>query len=292
MRDLIFVFYGGAMNGVFGGGVVKTLQKHNLYNRIHSIYGISAGAHSAAYFLSRKSVYANVYYDDLIGENFVKNQKKEFIKTLFKHFFNKRKRIRKIVDLDYLAKIEKHHKKLNLKQIKKSKIKLFIKVFDIKDKKPVYLKGFNNLLLKLKASSATIPFYPHTIKIGKKEYCDAAALSEMIDSKIKELINSNKKIIFVINKPLKSLKSFNFLAGEFIWTLLLIIYFKKWFPLKKLRAFNNYVKFKKYAKKDNVFILDNDIDIPLLCTQQEKLIELCKHGEKRAEEFLIRNKLI
>ena len=292
MKDLIFVFYGGAMDGVFGGGVIRTLQKLNLYKRIHSMYGISAGAHNAAYFLSKKSVYANVYYEDLINENFVKNQKKEFMKSLFKHFFNKRKRIRKIVDLDYLTKIEKDHKKLNIKQIKKSKIKLFIKVFDIKDKKSVYLEGYNNLLLKLKASSATVPFYPHTIEINKKEYCDAGILSEMIDSKIKELIDSDKKVIFVINKPLKSLKSPHFLLGEFIWTLLLMIYFKKGFPIKKLRAFNNYSKFKKYAKKDNVFILDNDIDVSALCTDKQKLVELCKHGEKRTEEFLIKNKLI
>ena len=51
--DCIFVFFGGAMSGVFGAGVVKVLQQMNFYNRIQRIYSVSAGAHNGSYLRTR-----------------------------------------------------------------------------------------------------------------------------------------------------------------------------------------------------------------------------------------------
>ena len=50
-RDIIIIAEGGCMQGVFGAGVMTAFQESNLLNeRVHSIYGSSAGAHNGRLF--------------------------------------------------------------------------------------------------------------------------------------------------------------------------------------------------------------------------------------------------
>lgn len=67
-RDVIIVIEGGAMLGVFGAGVVTSFQQADMYGRVHSVYGASAGAHDLAYFLAAQKdsrqtkIGSSIYY--------------------------------------------------------------------------------------------------------------------------------------------------------------------------------------------------------------------------------------
>lgn len=207
-KDLIFVFFGGSMEGVFGAGVVTSLQKFNLYERIHSVYAISAGAHNAAYFLAKNTkLGSKIYYEDLLVNNkFIKNKKSKFLYELFLSLINKKTKLEKFIDIDYLIDIEKHNKKLNIEEVLKSKIPFFIRLFNTEKGGEEYLDGKTDIFKKLKATAAAVPFYPKKIEINKNMYCDGDTLSRIIDSDLEKLINDNpdKKIFLVFNNPKKT----------------------------------------------------------------------------------------
>jgi len=117
-KDIILISEGGCMLGVFGAGVVTSLQEANLYPRIHSIYASSAGAHNAAYFLSKQSkLGSSIYYEDLINNNFIKKENlSRYVFDILIKKFNKKHKINEIVDIDYLSRVEREYKKLNVEK--------------------------------------------------------------------------------------------------------------------------------------------------------------------------------
>ena len=250
-RDLIFVFLGGTMSGVFSAGVAKSLKDHKLYNRIHSFYTTSAGAHSAAFFLSDNiKEGSTIYCEEMISDKFILHKKCKFLWTMFLRTFNKNVKIEKLMNIDYLIDVEKNKKKLNLSKISKAKINLFIRVFNIKTKKAEWLKGKTNILKKLKATSALLPFYPKTIKINKKEYSDGDTLLKTIDPFLEDIINNNpdKKVFLVFNETKRNRINLNAIIINFIWTIFLLIYFQDAFVLKKENYFCREQNVKKIYK--------------------------------------------
>jgi len=293
-RDIILVFFGGTMNGVFGAGVVSALQKANLYPRIHSIYGISCGAHNAAYFLAENtSLGASIYYKDLIGKNFIKDNKFIFLRKLSSHFVCSRERIPKMIDIDYLVEIEKNKKKLDISKISKSKIKFYIRVFDIKGMQEKYLSGKTNIFKKLHASSAIMPFYPKVVKINGRQYADGQVLSKIIDSSLDRVLSrTNKKVIFIFNMPVRNYLSPKYLFANALWTLFLAMKIKDPRVIKKLNIPSEYFKLRKYLKKPNFYMINSNIEISPFCKDKKKLIELYNHGINKTNEFLEENRLI
>ena len=62
-NKLIIYIGGGSMSGIFSAGVVTGLQDMNFYDKIEAIYGGSAGAINAAYFLSKQTkLGSSIYY--------------------------------------------------------------------------------------------------------------------------------------------------------------------------------------------------------------------------------------
>ena len=289
-KDLIFVFFGGSMEGVFGAGVVTSLQKFNIYERIHSIYAISAGAHNVAYFLAKDTKFGSrIYYEDLLVSNrFIKNTKSKFLYELFLSLINKKTKIEKFIDIDYLINVEKHSKKLNIENVSKSDIPFFIRLFNVEKGEEEYLDGKTDILKKLKATAAAVPFYPKKIKINENMYCDGDTLSRIIDSDLEKLINDNpdKKIFLVFNNPKGNRFSFEAFTENFIWTILLLIFFRKKYVFKKLNFFKEKRKLEKYSKLENVITIEPDFDFFVFCTKKDKVIKLYKDGISKTEKVI------
>ena len=97
------------MTGIFGAGAATALQKANIYPRVDSVYGISSGAHNAAYFLSKDTLKgSSIYHEDLIDGKFIKKKKlSTLVKNVPMKLFNKNHKLEKIMDIDYLIKTEK-----------------------------------------------------------------------------------------------------------------------------------------------------------------------------------------
>jgi len=280
-RDLIFVFFGGNMSGIFGAGAATALQELDLYRNIDSIYGISAGAHNAAYFLAEEtSLGSSIYYQELINNSFIKEKKIKFLSKLILRMFNKNVKLEKLIDMDYLINIEKHQKRLKVEKISRSPIKFFIRVFDVAEKKEEYLDGQSDIFKKLLASSAIIPLYPNLIKINNKFYSDSMILSRIIDDRLAKMIrdNQDKKIFFIFNEKVKNGLTVKKFLFNFFWIILLTIYFKKIFILKKINILAEYRKLAKYWRLPNITIIEPDINFPASCTNRDKLLELYANG--------------
>jgi len=288
-KDHIFIFFGGNMSGIFGAGVVTALQELNVYNRIHSIYAISSGAHNAAYFLARDTkIGSTIYYENLIETNFIKNCRFNFVYKLVLNLFIKNIELEKLVDIDYLIKIEKTKKKLNTKKISNTDIDFFIRCFNTESKKEEYLDGRKDILKKLRATAAIVPFYPKLVKIGNKKYSDGDTLSKYIDPLLENMINENKdkKIYFVFNNSQKNRNSMKFYIENFYWAILLFLFFKKRFVINKLNIISEEKKLKKYFQKFNVQIIEPDFDFSVFCTDKQKLLKLYKNGIDKTKKIM------
>ena len=293
-RNIILIFNEGTMNGVFGAGVATALQEANIYSQIHSIYGISAGAHNAAYFLTKDTHNgSSIYYEDLSEKKFIhKYIFWFFLKQLSLNIFIPQK-IKPFLDIDYLIYIERTTKKLKTELLKKSKINFFIKVFNVKSGKVEYLDGNNNTLEKIKASSALIPFYPNTVKIGVSQYSDGDTLSNKFDDYlIKEIENNkDKTYIFISNQPINLSAQLKTLLSNFFWSILLALYLKNISVFFKKNNPLEYYKFKKILNKPNVLYIASDINIHNLCDDKNTMLNLYKHGIAKTKKFLLTNKL-
>lgn len=220
MRNKKIILYlgGGCMSGIFGAGIVTALEEKNLYNKIKAVYGESAGAINAAYFLARQSVYgATIYYEDLL-KGFVRPWLIPY--GSWQRFCNRniykisRKNIKDVVDINYLFKIIKTKKILDVKRMKSGEINFYVKVLNIDTGRISHLnvkKG--NSLKILKAAASVVPYYFSSQRIGGKRY---------IDTYIKEPIGlayllkkyPKNKIVVCINYPIKGFSDYSYFIRD------------------------------------------------------------------------------
>ncbi len=290
VKDLIFIFFGGGMKGVFGAGVATTLEKLNLYDRIHSIYAVSAGAHDAAFFLARGTqIGSTIYYENLVINNkFIKNDKSKFFYKIFKGLLNKKNKMGKLMDIDYLIDVEKHKKTLEIKKISESKIPFFIRLFNSKTKKIEWVDGKTNIFKKLQAAAAAVPFYPHGVKIDGITYSDGDTLSEIIDPVLEKLINDNlnKKIFLILNTSKENRFSIISILEDFLWTILLLIFIRKKYVINKLNFLKEKRKLNKYCKFPNVKIIDPDFDVSEFCINKDEEFKLYQNGLEKTRKIM------
>jgi len=291
-RDLIFVFLGGTLSGIFSAGVARTLNELNLYNKIHSFYATSSGAHSVAFFLSKNvDEGSTIYHENLIPNKLIKPKKLKFLWSMFLRTFNKNANIETLIDVDYLINIEKNIKKLNVKKISKSKIGFFVRVFNIKKKKEEWLDAKINVFKKLKATSALVPFYSTTIKINRQEYSDGDTLLKTIDPDLGKIIKNNpdKKVFLVFNETKKFRNSMETNIINIIWKSFLLIYFKDKFIFRKRSVFTEYKVLKEYTNLPNVIVIEPDSNILPFCQNKEKLLKFYTNGIEKTRKILVEN---
>ncbi len=155
------VIGGGGMRAAYSGGIVSGFEKFDLSDVFDVVVGISAGSAVCAYFLSGQSeLGASIYYEDLVG--------KEFINPA---------RILKIMDIDYLDLVFRKVKPLDQRHIRSSRSKFYVTVTDIRTGKGELLdtKDTKIDIIDAICASAALPVvYNKTVVIKGKEYCDGA----------------------------------------------------------------------------------------------------------------------
>ncbi len=288
-KNLVLVLNGGAMTGVFGAGVLTAFTDAGLYPSIHSIYGISAGAHNAAYFLTTEAIKgSSIYYEDLIDGHFIKHGRfGSFFRQAFLNIFRSRP-LEVVVDIDYLMQVERTNKKLETAWIPRMEIGFFIRVFNIEKKKLEYLRGDREILEKLRASSGVIPFFPKTTRIGDYHYADGDTLSVDVDDILLKLIRKepDKKFVFVFNKPLGSRIRFKGVLMNLIWSLATGAYLKNGVFIRKFFNSLSQRHISLLSKLPNVEIIESRIALSNFCDKQDELLALYRHGYERGGSFL------
>lgn len=155
------ILQGGGMRGVFSAGVCCALEELGYTEGFDQVWGVSAGALNAAYFLSGQAAYGTtIYYQDINNLKFI-------------NFF----RFKKVVDIDFLMEIITQKKPLNIEKLIYSSTAFNIvatcvstgkmRIFRLKD------ENKSSTFLNILKATAAMPFlYDIPVKIEGSEYLD------------------------------------------------------------------------------------------------------------------------
>jgi predicted patatin/cPLA2 family phospholipase len=281
MKDIILIAGGGALRGVFGAGVLTAFQEQNIHKQVHSVYGISAGAHNGAYFITNQiNVCSTVYFEELTQNKFVRlNKINIFIKSLFK------KKHYDLVNIAYLEKIERTKKRLDLKKLKSSDIKFKVCVYNLNKQIHEFINGKTNPIKRINTSGGSQPFFTKKIKIGKYDYIDGDTIANY--DYIKKIIQKypNKKIILILNFKENYAHKIKTLPYELLKTLLIWrLYGFKTFK-KSLKSLVCAMPYKYLKKQENVHIIECKKNVNVLNTEKEQLFQVYQEGKNQGKEF-------
>jgi predicted patatin/cPLA2 family phospholipase len=154
------VVEGGAMRGVYSGGVLVAMEELGLTDVFDEVYCESAGAVNACYFLAGQGAYGiKIYFEDLPSLKFVNPF-----------------RYGTLIDVDYaIDVIVKIAKPLDTERVLKSPTHLYIAVTNALTGKSRIVDVKREdvpLLTLLKATGAIVPLYNHAVDIGGQPYVD------------------------------------------------------------------------------------------------------------------------
>ena len=138
---------GGAMRGVVSAGMVSALETLGLTEAFDAVYGSSAGAINAAYFLAgQAAIGTTIYYEDINNTRFISLRR-----TLVG---------RPIVNLGFLIdEVAVRRKPLDLDRVLASPTPLSVLATDVISCRSVVLRGFTSgrQLLDAMRAGATMP---------------------------------------------------------------------------------------------------------------------------------------
>jgi predicted patatin/cPLA2 family phospholipase len=286
-RDVVIISEGGTIQGIFGIGVLSSLQKHNIYPRLHSIYAVSSGAHSAAYFLSEKlNVGAQIYYDYLMARcSFLKHLPTRIIFWKIWDLFIHKKPFN-IIDLGFIEDLEKNTFKLALTKIQTSPINFYIKVFNVKTLRVEYLDAKENTIEKLACSSKVPPYsYSHT-KTGT--YYDGGIMptKDFLHNIVRK--QTDKKIIYIFNDKKTWRKTSGYLPTALLDTLFKARYLGWRYGLKHLCHLYSYTYVKDLKKYKNVIYVYDETGNPRRAKNKAKFFSAYELGKKKGEYIMSR----
>ncbi len=167
---------GGAMRGVISAGMVSALESFGLTDAFDVVYGSSAGAINAAYFLAGQATLGTrIYYEDINNARFID--------------FSRAVRGKPIVDLGFLLDdVAVHRKPLDAARVIASVSPLTVMATDVDSQQSVALRNFasaRDLVAALRAG-ATMPVVAGPPqRVAGRRYLDAS-LSEPIPVPIAE----------------------------------------------------------------------------------------------------------
>ena len=202
-QKLIIYVGGGAMAGVFGAGVLYALAEQKVYDKVEAIYGVSAGAMDAAYFLSeQKEIGPSIYCEDLTHHFLYPGNLLKEIWQIFKyHFFHKLfKKKANVIDIDYVMQLVTGKKRLDIDKVFDNKPELFIQVFNLDSEKTEFIKtNKDNIFNLLRATICVAPLWWGVAQIGNSNYLDGAIKDPLV---IEYLIKSypDRKIVVILNE--------------------------------------------------------------------------------------------
>ncbi len=186
-RKIGLCLYGGFMTGIRGAGAMIAFEEMGLSYVFDEIYTYSAGFPNASYMLSgetRKGT--SIYYDDFSGRKFIN----------FRRFW-------KIADTDYLVKVMKERKILDIGKILTSSTKLYSRLLNVKTNKSEYLEihsvGRDNYFKVMKAAtSASIVTPGGGVEINGKFYRHVGVFGNNWEGHINNVLFTDLTDILVI----------------------------------------------------------------------------------------------
>jgi predicted patatin/cPLA2 family phospholipase len=154
------VVEGGGLRGVISGAALVAMERLGFTEVFDEVYGESAGAINACYFLAAQAEFGSrIYFEDLPSLRFVNPF-----------------RPGRMLDLDYaIDVVVAHRKALNVERVLQSRSKLFIAVTNAKDASSKLIdvrKSRLPLLSLLKATGAIVPLYNKAIVLDGVAYVD------------------------------------------------------------------------------------------------------------------------
>lgn len=275
------------MSGVFGAGVFTGLKYANAYDKIGAIYGSSAGAFNAAFFLARQIEFGSTIYWENLTEGFIFPSRipKGVAQRFFRGYLsqNGTKPVN-IVDIDHLMSVAQREKRLNVEEICKQEIPFNVKVLDTQNGEIVYLNGKVNTLDALKSTVSVIPYY----FAGNQRYIDADAVREPVGLPFLLEKHADEKIVLIINhKPNRgfryALKNSleGFVASPMYRNLPMFDYFNA--KADKFRKEINQAR-----EDERVLLIHPPEESPTKSntTDPKKLIETWNMGRREAEKIV------
>jgi len=154
------VVEGGGMRGVYSGGALVAMEAMGLSSVFDQVYGESAGAINACYFLSRQGSFGiQIYLDDLTSWKFANPF-----------------RVGTMLDVDYaIDEVVTHTKALDVPAVLASPSDLFISVTSVDTGQPRVIDVKREpypLLSVLKATAAIVPLYNRAVPLDGHRYVD------------------------------------------------------------------------------------------------------------------------
>ena len=284
-RDVIIVLQGGTIQGVFSVGVLATLQKHNLYPRVHSIYGVSSGAHNAAYFLSGNiDVGAHIYYDYLLHRrSFLQHLSPRIVcKKLWDLYIHGKSF--DIIDLAYIEDLERNILKLDLEKIKNSPINFYVRVFNNKTLRTEYLDAKENTISKLIASSK-VPPYAYS-KTDTGQYYDGGIMptKDFLRNVVRK--HTDKKIIYIFNDKKTHRRVTKNILIDFMDIAFKLRYLGIGYALKHLFNIYSYTYVRDLKKYKNVICVYDETGNSKREKSKRKIEDAYEFGRQRGKYIL------
>jgi predicted patatin/cPLA2 family phospholipase len=166
-RKIGLIVEGGAMRGVISCAALMALEELGLTEAFDEIYGASAGAVNAAYFLAGQAAYATTIYYQRINNG-------RFIRHLWR---------RKIVDIDDLFdSVIAGDRPLQVEKVLQARSKLFITIADASTGAAfldVAQTSATPLLTLLKATAAMPLLYNELISVNGRDCFDGALINPL-----------------------------------------------------------------------------------------------------------------
>lgn len=186
---------GGAMRGVVSAGMVSALEALKLTDAFDAVYGSSAGALNAAYFLAGQAALGTrIYYEDINNRQFI-----DMRRPLLG---------RPVVNLSYLIDdVAVRRKPLDLARVLASPAPLRVMATDLATSASVALRGFADgaSLLNAMRAGATMPVMAGPpVTYNGSRYFDAS-LTEPIPVPTAEA-DGHSHILVLLTRPTESLR--------------------------------------------------------------------------------------
>src|SRR5215467_6522188 len=166
-RKVGLIVEGGAMRGVISCAALMSLQDLGMTSIFDEVYGASAGAANAAYFLAGQAAYATAIYYQKINNT-------RFIRRLWH---------RKIVDIDDLFdSIIAGDRPLRIEKVLSSRSRLFITIADAATGEAflgLAQTSDTPLLTLLKASAAMPLLYNGLVRVNGRDCFDGGLINPL-----------------------------------------------------------------------------------------------------------------
>lgn len=179
----------GAMRGVYSGGVVIGLEELGMTEVFDDVIGISAGAATAAYFLSGQAeLGTTIYYEELAS--------KEFIDV---------KRRKNVLNVGYLEEVFTESKPLDQEAIRNNRSRFHIGVTNVDTAQPEYIEVAhdpNSDIIKLIQASSSVPGLTLPIRIEGTLYGDGITTCKNPIKYAVETLGATD-VFCIVNQPLR-----------------------------------------------------------------------------------------